>query len=154
MPRAPVRRAAGSPGDVGRYLEHLVETEGKTLATVRLASIAAVHRLGGHPDPTSRLLVKATKKGLAKGVRETPQAGQGTDQRRPGGGEGHDTQIQRVHQGKRRCKETETQAAMRAAVDLALLGMMRYGLLRRSEASALRWGDVEFHADGSAGCTS
>ena len=26
---------------------------------------------------------------------------------------------------------------------------MRDGLLRRSETSALRWGDVEFHADGS-----
>ena len=36
-----------------------METEGKTLATVRLrlAAIAAAHRLGGHPDPTSRPLV-------------------------------------------------------------------------------------------------
>ena len=38
---------------------------------------------------------------------------------------------------------------MRAAVDLALLEVMRDGLLRGSEASALRWGDLEFHADGS-----
>ena len=34
-------------------------------------------------------------------------------------------------------------------MDLALLEMMRNGLLRRSEASELRWGDLEFHADGS-----
>ena len=40
-----------------------METEGKTLATVRLrlAAIAAAHRLGGHPDPTSRPLVQATQ---------------------------------------------------------------------------------------------
>ena len=34
-------------------------------------------------------------------------------------------------------------------VDLALLQVMRDGLLRRSEASALRWGDVELLDDGS-----
>ena len=57
--------------------------------------------------------------------------------------------IQRVDQGKRRRKETEVQAARRAAVDLALLEVMRDGLLRRSETSVLRWGDLEFHEDGS-----
>ena len=45
-----------------------METEGKTLATarMRLAAIAAAHRLGGHEDPTTRPLVKATMKRLAK----------------------------------------------------------------------------------------
>ena len=38
---------------------------------------------------------------------------------------------------------------MRAAVDVALIEVMRDGLLRGSEASALRWGELEFHADGS-----
>ena len=57
--------------------------------------------------------------------------------------------IQRIDKGKRRRKETESQTAMRAAVDLALLEVMRDGLLRGSEASALRWGELEFHADGS-----
>ena len=38
---------------------------------------------------------------------------------------------------------------MRAAVDVALMEVMRDGLLRGSEASALRWGELEFHADGS-----
>ena len=51
-----------APVHVGRYLEHLVGTEGKTLATpqLRLAAIAAAHRLSVHPDPTSSPLVKAT----------------------------------------------------------------------------------------------
>ena len=110
-----------APADAGRYLEHLMEQQGRTLATarLRLAAIAAVHRMGEHPDPTPDPLVKATAR------------------------------IQRVHQGKRRRKETETEAAKRAMVDLALLQVMRDGLLRRSEASALRWGEVELHEDGS-----
>ena len=56
---------AGLPSDlatVGRYLEHLVETGGRTLATarLRLATIAAAYRLGKYDDPTSRPVVKAT----------------------------------------------------------------------------------------------
>ena len=51
-----------SPVDVGRYLERLVETEGKMIATasMRLAAIATAHRLGRQPDATSRPVVKAT----------------------------------------------------------------------------------------------
>ena len=45
-----------------------METEGRALASVRLrlAAIAAAHRLGGHEDPTTRPLVKATMKRLAR----------------------------------------------------------------------------------------
>ena len=35
-------------------------------------------------------------------------------------------------------------------MDLALLSVLRYGLLRRSEAAALTWGDVDFRDNGSA----
>ena len=35
-------------------------------ARMRLAAIAAAHRLGGHEDPTTRPLVKATMKRLAR----------------------------------------------------------------------------------------
>ena len=40
-----------APADVGRYLEHLVETEGKTMATarMRLVAIAAGAPLGRTP---------------------------------------------------------------------------------------------------------
>ena len=57
-----------TPADIGRYLEELVETQGKSLATarLRLAAIAAAHRLGGHPDPAGRPLIKATLKRLAR----------------------------------------------------------------------------------------
>ena len=136
--------------DVGCYLEHLVETEGKTLATVRLrlAAIAAAHRLGGHPDPTSRPLVQATMKRLAREYGKPRKQAKGLTSEALAAVKAT-ARVQRVDQGKRRRKETEVQAARRAAVDLALLEVMRDGLLRRSEASVLRWGDLEFHEDGS-----
>ena len=57
-----------APADVGRYLEHLVEQQGRTLVTarLRLAAIAVAHRLGEHPDLTSDPLVKETLKRLAR----------------------------------------------------------------------------------------
>ena len=139
-----------APADVGRYIEHLVESEGKTLATVRLrlAAIAAAHRLGGHEDPTTRLVVKATVKRLAREYGRPRKQAKGLTNEALAAVKAT-TRIQRVHQGKRRRKETEAEAAGRAAVDLALLQVMRDGLLRRAEASALRWGDLEFHEDGS-----
>ena len=146
-------RCAGLPAtaaDVGRYIEHLVQAEGKTLATARLylAAIAAAHRLGGHQDPTSRPLVKATMKRLSREHGKPRKQARGLTKEALAAVKAT-TRIQRVHQGKRRRKETESKAAMRAAVDLALLEVMRDGLLRGSEAAALRWGDIEFHADGS-----
>ena len=146
-------RCAGLPApaaDVGRYMEHLVETESLTLATVRLrlAAIAAAHRLGGHEDPTSRPLVKATLKRLAREHGKPRKQARGLTKETLAAVKAT-ARIQRVDKGKRRRKETESQAAMRAAVDLALLEVMRDGLLRGSEASALRWGDLEFHTDGS-----
>ena len=138
------------PADVGRYLEHLVETEGKSLATARtrLAAIAAAHRLGKHENPVSDPLVKATLKRLAREYGKPRKQTRGLTKEALAAVKAT-ARIQRVHQGKRRRKETESEAAKRALVDLALLQVMRDGLLRCSEASALRWGDIEFHADGS-----
>ena len=127
-----------------------METEGKSLATarLRLAAIAAAHRLGGYPDPTSRPLVKATLKRLAREHGKSKKQAKGLTSDALAAVKAT-ARIQRAHQGKRRRKETEAQAARRAAVDLAILQVMRDGLLRRSEAAALRWGDVEGHEDGS-----
>ena len=146
-------RCAGLPAaaaDVGRYIEQLMDTESRTLATVRLrlAAIAAAHRLGGHEDPTSRPVVKATLKRLARDHGKPRKQAKGLTSEALAAVKAT-ARIQRIDKGKRRRKETEFQAAMRAAVDLALLEVMRDGLLRGSEVSALRWGDLEFHADGS-----
>lgn len=139
-----------APADVGRYIEQLMETEGRTLATARLylAAIAAAHRLGGHEDPTARPLVKATFKRLARQYGKPRKQAKGLTSEALAAVKAT-ARIQRVNKGKRLRKETESQAAMRAAIDIALLEVMRDGLLRRSEAAALRWGDLEFHAAGS-----
>ena len=44
-------------------------------------------------------------------------------------------------------------ALARATVDLAIIGVIADGGLRRSEAAALAWGDVEFWLDGTARLT-
>ena len=56
----------------------------------------------------------------------------------------------RGHQGQHqgRC-ETSRKAQRRGRVDVALMSVLRDGLLRRSEAAGLRWGDVEFQEDGA-----
>ena len=49
--------------------------------------------------------------------------------------------------------ESADVAQARGAVDLAIIGVMAYGGLRRSEAVALTWSDVEFWPDGTARIT-
>ena len=49
--------------------------------------------------------------------------------------------------------ETTAMAQARGAIDLAIVGVMADGGLRRSEAAALTWNDVEFWPDGTARIT-
>ena len=49
--------------------------------------------------------------------------------------------------------ESATMAQARGAVDLAIIGVMADGGLRRSEAAALTWSDIEIWPDGSARIT-
>ena len=49
--------------------------------------------------------------------------------------------------------ESVAAALARSAVDLAIIGVMADGGLRREEAAALAWGDVEFWLDGTARLT-
>ena len=49
--------------------------------------------------------------------------------------------------------ESADTARRRAALDLAIIGVLANGGLRRSEAAALTWGDVELWADGTGRLT-
>ena len=51
-----------------------------------------------------------------------------------------------------RMESAET-AHFRAALDLAIIGVLADGGMRRSEAAALSWGDVEFWEDGTGRLT-
>ena len=139
-----------SPDLVAAFLAELAE-EGKSVATLRLqkTALAKVHRSTGHPDPTDNEGVTRVMAGLAreKGRRQR-QAKPLTDKAlaavkatalRPRG-----------HQAGAVRAETARDARRRGKVDIALLSVLRDGLLRRSEAAALRWGDVEIQEGGSA----
>ena len=125
--------------------------EGKSVATLRLtkSALAKVHRSSGHPDPTDNEGVRQVLAGLArdnakpqrqaKPLTETALAAVKAMAKTP-----------RQHQGRAGRAENAFDARWRGEVDIALLSVLRDGLLRRSEAAALRWGDVELQDDGSA----
>ena len=52
------------------------------------------------------------------------------------------------HDGSRR--ESAEKASSRGQLDVALLSILRDGLMRRSEAAALTWADVELRENGTA----
>ena len=139
-----------SPELVAAFLAELAE-KGKAVATLRLtkSALAAVHRSTGYQDPTDNEGVKKVMAGIArvngrpqrqaKPLTETALAAVKATAMQP-----------RRHQGRAVRAENAWAARRRGQVDVALLSVLRDGLLRRSEASALRWGDVEVQEDGSA----
>ena len=139
-----------SPALVAAYLSHLAEERRLSVATVRLhrAALAALHKASGHPDPTDNEGVRRVLQGIAR-VHGRPQR-----QARPLTAEAL-AAVRATAKGRRplgdgKRRESAERASWRARVDLALLSMLRDGLLRRSEAAALAWGDVELRDDGSA----
>ena len=135
---------------VAAYLTHLAEERHLSVATVRLhkAALAAVHRAAGHDDPTDNEGVRRVMKGIARAH------GRSQKQARPLTGEAL-AAVKATAQGRRplgdgKRQESAERASWRGRVDVALLATLRDGLLRRSEAAALTWGDVEFQDNGSA----
>ena len=133
------------PAHIAGFLEHLIEGESRSLATARtyLAAIAAAHRLGAYADPTAHTIVRATLKRLGR------EHGRPQRQAKPLTAEA--LAAVRATAGQRRGirRESQETAGRRALVDLALLQVSRDGLLRRSEAAALTWSDLELQEDGS-----
>lgn len=120
-----------------------------TLRTAR-AALASRHRDVGAPDPTDNEGVRRVMSGLARTI--ATSQGQAAALTR-------EVQVaiqataafpRELPSGK---LETRERARERANLDIALVAVMRDGLLRRSEAAALVWGDVEFLADGSGRLT-
>ena len=132
------------------FLTELAE-EGLSVATLRLqkAALAKVHRSAGHQDPTDNEGVRKVMAGIArangrpqrqaKPLTETALAAVKATAKLP-----------RKHQGRARRGESARDAERRGRVDVVLLSVLRDGLLRRSEAAELRWGDLELQEDGSA----
>ena len=140
-----------TPDTVGDYLAHLAAA-GKMMATIRgaRAGIADAHRQAGHEDAAAHPGVKQVMAGLA---RQDPRP---QSQARPLTAEAL-AAIRATACTPRRCGgrwahrlESALDAELRGTLDIAIASTMRDCLLRVSEAAALRWGDVELGADGTA----
>ena len=128
------------------YLVHLAG-EGRRMATIRQARAAIIKgaQLAGWPRPEGSGVAE-TMLGLGR-MLKGPQK-----QAAPLHAEAM-AAIRATAFTPRRTRgghtETAEYAQRRGLVDIALASVMRDGLLRVSEAAALRWGDVELAGDGS-----
>ena len=139
------------PSVVAAYLTERAGS-GVSVATVQLsrAAIAAAHSDANLDDPCAHPGVRRTMSGLSRMFGRPPlQASPLTSDvaaairataRRP----------RRLPSGR---MESESTAERRGMVDIALVSVMRDGLLRRSEASDLVWSDIERMADGTGRLT-
>ena len=130
------------PGDVADYIAERAYTHHRAYATIRvdLHAIAHYHAEAGHDNPIADPDVQRVRDGIANTIhRAQAQAAPLTEAV---------LQLIVPHLATPRRRfaggwETPEQAAARAAVDLALLTVMRDGLLRAAEAAAARWRDLD-----------
>ena len=114
-----------------------------------LAARAKAHEWAGHESPCRDRGVRASLKGWGRRLAKP--------QRQAGALTADVLAVIRLTAGRPRRRgrgfETAEQAAQRGRVDLALGRVLSDGGLRRSEAAALTWGDVQRWDDGSARIT-
>ena len=138
------------PLTVARYLA-VRAGSGASIATLRLAAsaIAKAHELAGHDSPGRDRGVREALKGWGRRLAKP--------QRQAGALTADVLAVIRLTAPKPRARgrglETAEQAAERARFDLALVAVLSDGGLRRSEAVALTWGDVQRWDDGSGRIT-
>ena len=138
------------PLTVARYLAHRAG-EGATIATLRLAisAISKAHEWAKLESPCRDPGVRASLKGWGRRLAKP--------QRQSGALTADVLAVIRLTaiQPRRRGRGVETpeQAAERAKFDLALVAALSDAGLRRSEAAALTWGDVQRWDDGSGRIT-
>ena len=121
---------------------------GASIATVKLArsALAAVHKDAGHPDPTDNEGVRRVLAGLSRTISRPQQQAAALTREVQVAIQATAAFPRVLPSGQ---LESHTKAQARARVDIALVAVMRDALLRRSEAAALTWGDLETAADGS-----
>ena len=147
------RSSPGHPPGRRAYLGHLAAS-GRSIATVQQArsSISHYHAATGMQkadNPARHPVVAEAVKGWRNRAPSPKQASALTADA-----------LARVRETLRlprrgrggRMESAET-AQQRAALDLAIIGVLADGGLRRSEAAALTWGDVELWDDSTARLT-
>ena len=134
------------PAAVVAYLAERTE-QGAAAATVRTirAAIGAAHRDAGADDPTAHDGVRRVLQGLC---RQAVGRGRGQAQGLTAEDCAAILATASIPRRTGRGVESETAAADRGAVDKAIVSLLFQGGLRRSEAAALRWADVQDATDG------
>ena len=145
-----LRALPAEPLTVARYLAARAGS-GASMATLRLATsaIAKAHEWAKQESPCKDRGVRASLKGWGRRLAKP--------QRQAGALTADVLAVIRLTAPKPRARgrgvETSEQAAERARFDLALVAVLSDGGLRRSEAAALTWGDVQRWDDGSGRIT-
>ena len=137
-----------APEQVAAYLAQRIEECDHKPATLRMAAsaIAYVHKTAGMDDPCASPEVRRTLKSA------TRKAGKSQKQAEALTDEAMDAirltaRNPRIGRGGR--LESPETATRRGGLDIALVGLMRDGLLRVSEAAALVWNDLGAEPDGT-----
>ena len=148
----PSRSMPATPETVANYLSMLAE-DGKSVATIRLAAaaISTAHRAAGDVDnPCISPIVKMALKGISRQHGHAQAQASALD---AAALDAIRSTAMLPRTGRRGVPETPDYAAMRGQVDIALCSLLSDAGLRRSEAAALTWGDVELAVDGSGRIT-
>ncbi len=142
------------PETVAAYLAERA-ADGLSPASLRLdgAAIRYRHAEAGHANPADSQGVRRVLRGL---TRRAAREGRTPKQAAALTATGLDAIRSTAHSrrtGPSGRTERASTARRRGRVDIALVSVMRDAMLRRSEAAALTWADVEFRSDGSARVT-
>ena len=139
IPALPAR-----PGDIVMYLDKMAG-RGRRVTTIRAAraAISHGHRTAGYADPTADACVKAFLSGLAESDSRPPHQAKPLTEAVMAEILATALKPRRTSGCAPRLESTED-AERRGKVDIALVSLLRDALLSRSEAAALRWGDMEW----------
>ena len=142
-----------APETVALHLAERAE-EGMSRSTLKIAraAIAHMHREAGHADPTANEGCRRVLRGLSRRIADSRGQKQAS-----GLTATHLAAIVATahlpRSGATGRTESKESAEKRGAVDIAICAVMRDAMLRRSEAAALRWADIELREDGTARVT-
>ena len=143
-----------APETVAAYLASRAAS-GLSPASMKLdrAAIRDAHRSASRPDPTQHPGVANVARGIVRTA-----AVNGHAPRQAAGLTSDALAAIRAtarlpRRGPSGRQESEATARKRGNRDVAIASTMRDGLLRRSEAAALAWGDIELRSDGTGRLT-
>lgn len=143
-----------APETVAAYLASRAAS-GLSPASMKLdrAAIRDAHRSASRPDPTQHPGVANVARGIVRTA-----AVNGHAPRQVAGLTSDALAAIRAtarlpRRGPSGRQESEATARKRGNRDVAIASTMRDGLLRRSEAAALAWGDIELRSDGTGRLT-